>query len=131
MDDSHLTLDGYNFYRANREGMDGGGVGIYVRDDFAVVILATSEPEYLILQITTSQTKILFAAVYRRPPSDYPDELLSSLSTYLPHFHSAIITGDFNINMATPNATNSFKLQSFINRYFLNLVSKHICLPPE
>ena len=35
--------------------MDGGGVGVYVRDDFAVEILATSEPlfdnkpEYLIL----------------------------------------------------------------------------------
>ena len=30
MDDSHLSLDGFNFYRADREGMYGGGVGVYV-----------------------------------------------------------------------------------------------------
>ena len=59
MDDSHLSIDGFNFYRADRREMDGGGVGIYVLDDFAVKTLAASKttfenkPEYLILQITT------------------------------------------------------------------------------
>ena len=34
IDDSHLSLDGFNFYRADREGVDGDGVGVYVRDNF-------------------------------------------------------------------------------------------------
>ena len=128
MDDSHLSLDGFNFYRADREGMDGGGVGVYVRDDFTVEVLAAYEPlsenksEYIILQIVTTHTKILFAAIYRRPPADYPLEFLSRLSIYLPHYSSVIITGDFNINMATPTAPNSSKLQAFIDRHSLYLI---------
>ena len=128
MDDSHLSLDGYTFYRADREGMDGGGVGVYVRCDFAVEILAASKPlfenkpEYIILQVTTLYTKILFAALYRRSPAEYPLDFLESLSTYLRHFSSVIITGDFNINMAAPNTSNSTKLQTFIDRHNLHLV---------
>ena len=128
MDDSHLSLDGYNFYRADREGMGGGGIGVYVRNDFAVEILAASKPlfgnkpEFIILQVTSRHTKILFAALYRRPPAEYPIDFLTCLSTYLPHFSSVIITGDFNINMAIPNASNSANLQTFIDRHNLYLV---------
>ena len=92
----------------------------YVRDDFAVEILAASKPlsqnqlqyktEFLILQISTTHTKILFAAIYRRPPADYPLDFLSCLSTYLSHFSSVTITGDLNINVATPTAPNPAKL---------------------
>ena len=97
-------------------------MGVYVRDDFTVEILATSKPlsqkqpqnkpEFLILQVSTTHTKILFAAIYRRPPADYPHDFLSCLSTYLSHFSSVIITGDLNINMANPTAPNSAKLTS-------------------
>ena len=127
---THLSLDGFNFYRADREGMDGGGVGVrrYMHDDFAVEILDASKPEfdntpeYIILQVTTSHTKILFAAIDHSPPADYPLEFLSCLSTYFRHLSSVIITGDFNINMATPSATNSAKLQAFIDRHSLHLI---------
>ena len=128
MDDSHLSFNGYNFYRADREGTDGGGVGVYVRNDFAVEILAASKPlfenkpEFIILQVTSPQTKILFSALYRRPPAEYPIDFLPCLSTYLPHFSSVINTGDFNINMAIPNASNSANLQTFMDRHNLHLV---------
>ena len=108
IDDSHLSLDGFNFYRAGREGMDGGGVGVYVRDDFTAEVLAASEPlsenkpEYIILQVATTHTKILFAAIYRRSPAEFPHEFLSRLSTYLRHYSSVIITGHFNINIDPP-----------------------------
>ena len=78
MDDFYFSPDDFNFYLADRKGIDGGGVDVFVRDDFAVKILAVSDPlfhnksGYLILKITTSETKILFAAIYRRPPADYP-----------------------------------------------------------
>ena len=89
--------------------MDGGG-------------LFENKPEYRILQVTTTHTKILFGPIYRRPPAEYPLEFLSCLTTYLRHFSSFIITGDFNINMATPTAIDSAKLQAYIDRHSLHLI---------
>ena len=44
--DSHLALDGFNFFHVDCEGMGGRGVGLYVRDSFSVEILFGSEPLY-------------------------------------------------------------------------------------
>ena len=41
--DSHHALDGFNFFHVDREGMGGGGVGLYVRDTFSVEVLACSD----------------------------------------------------------------------------------------
>ena len=107
MDDSHLSLDGFNFYRADREGIDGGGVGVYIRDDFAVEILATSELlfanklEYFILEVLPSRKKFILA-VYCQQPADYPHKCLARLFTYLRHFSFVIITQYVNMNMAAP-----------------------------
>ena len=93
MNDSHLSLEGFNFYRADREGMDCGGVGIYVRNDFAVETLAASKPiseikpEYLILQITTLHTKYY---------------LLPFIAVHSPTIHSNFYHASPRIFVTTP-----------------------------
>ena len=68
--DSHLALDGFNFFHIDGEGMGGGGIGLYVRDPFNVEILAGSKPlhdntpEFIICEMKKDQLKLLFAAVY-------------------------------------------------------------------
>ena len=126
--DSHLTLDGFNFFHVDREGMGGGGVGLYVRDTYSVDVLASSDPhfdntpEYLICEIKKGQLKLLFAAIYRRPHAAYPIRFFDHISTYLPHFTSIIITGDFNINMALPSSPAATHLAHSLNSNSLYLV---------
>ena len=56
--DAVVALDDFNFYRLDKVGCGGGGVGIYVRNYISVNVLAHSDPiydntpEYLILELT-------------------------------------------------------------------------------
>ena len=101
---------------------------VYMYVITSVEVLAASEPRsenkpvYIILQVGTTHTKVLIAAIYRRPPADFPLEFLSRLFTYLPHYSSVIITGVFNMNMAASTAPNSSNLQAFIDRHSLYLI---------
>ena len=67
--------------------MGGGGIGVYVRDRYSVNILASSDtlfdnkPEYLILEINLSHTKLLFAVIYLMLPT-----LLTSSNASLPTY---------------------------------------------
>ena len=126
--DSHLVLDGFNFFHIDREGMGGGGVGLYVRDTYSVQVLANSEPrydntpEFIICEVRRNQLKLLLAVVYRRPHAAYPIHFFNCLANYLPHFPSVIITGDFNMNMALPDSPAALHLNNAINSNSLHLV---------
>ena len=76
--DLYLALDGFNFIHVDREGMGGGGVGLYVHDTYSVEVLACSDPlynntlEYIIRELKKGELRLLFADVYRRPHASYP-----------------------------------------------------------
>ena len=108
--------------------MGGGGVGLYVRDTYSVEVLATSDPiydnspEFIICELRKDQLRLLFAAVYRRTHASYPVHFFDCLSSHLANFSSAIITGDFNMNMALPNSPDAIHLQDSIRSNSLQLV---------
>ena len=108
--------------------MGGGGIGVYVHDHYSVNILASSDtlyankPEYLILEIDISYTKLRFAVIYPRPHAAYLFSFFKCLSAYLLHFTSVIVTGDFNMNMATPNSPPAVSLQNLLDSHSLFLV---------
>lgn len=123
--DDHLSLEGFNFFRVDREGQLGGGVGAYVRNYFTVKILAQSHgniPEFIVLELINEQTKILFAVVYRKPASAYPTKFFECLSPFLPQFTNVIVTGDFNLNMCE-HAAGAANLRDLIESHSLSLVS--------
>ena len=125
--DNILNLEGFNFYRLDRVGMGGGGVGIFVRDSFCVTVLEQSDPmydnkpEFIILDLISGGNKLLFAVVYRRPHAAYPTEFFACLTNLLPLYHNVVVTGDFNINMAKENGASKF-LSTHINASNLHLV---------
>ena len=108
--------------------MGGGGVGLYVGDSFGVEVLSASDPvfdnatEFIICEIRKDQLRLLFAAVYRRPHAFYPIHFFDCLATHLPLYPSAIITGDFNINMALPDSPDAVHLHNSICSNSLHLI---------
>lgn len=67
--DTQLALRGYNFFRHDRVGKAGGGVGIYVKVKYRVKILVMSNipfdnsSEFMIAEVTHEHIKVLFAVV--------------------------------------------------------------------
>ena len=98
--DSHLALDGFNFFHVDREGMGGGGVGLYLRNSFSVNILCTSDPftindnspEFLICELKKGQLRLLFAAVYPYTLSTSLTISLITSPTFLPSSSPVILT---------------------------------------
>lgn len=84
---SSIHIGGYNFFRVDRLGKHGGGVGIYVRDHFESSIIAQSEPqydnspEYIILNISFGNEKLLMAGIYARPKCAYPTNFFNLISS--------------------------------------------------
>ena len=108
--------------------MSGGGVGLNVCDSFSVEILSASDPvfdnatEFSICEIRQDQLRLLLAAVYRRPHASYPIYFFDCLATHLALYSSAIITGDFNINMALPDSPDAVHLHNSICSNSLQLI---------
>lgn len=136
--DSHLTIDGFNFFRADRSGKEGGGVGMYVREFLTVKVLACStgtfenKPEYLVSEIScpNKNLKFLCGLAYCRPQANYPAQFFNLLATYLPHYENVIIMGDLNIDVSS-SSNSSKRLHNYLHSHNLNLVSTeptHHCL---
>lgn len=106
MEDSVIAMVGYSFFRNDRLGKGGGGVGVYVKENLKVRTLVKSggmfdnKPEYLFLEINSNNlNKLLFSVAYRRPEATFLHQFFSDLSELLPTYNNLIITGDFNSNL--------------------------------
>jgi hypothetical protein len=99
-----VELPGYVLLRNDRTGKGGGGVAIYIRDDIPSKILAISEPKYskrpefLLVELSVHNIKILLCVVYRPPKAGYITELEENLHYFLPNYRHSLIMGDFNAN---------------------------------
>ena len=129
--DSHLQLPEYHMLRHDRVGKQGGGIALYVRNNFATKILSTSEPqfdnspEFLIAEIAYVNVKILVAVVYRRPSGSIPHQFFEILSNIIPSYNNIIVTGDFNCNLLTPAKPETSALQNLISNLSLHIVSTY------
>ena len=100
----------FTFLRKDRSVQHGGGVGIFVRDNFDPKIIKLpqnlTQPEVLFLELTVNNVKLAVGVIYKPPKIPYGvmatiQETLAYITTKYEH---VIITGDFNINFLAPES---------------------------
>lgn len=106
MSNDLVSFPGYQIYRNDRLGKGGGGVALYVREDFVVRILAASDgefsglPEFLVAEVHgNSFCKSLISVVYRAPNLKFPIDFWEIQAKLSPSYRHSIIMGDFNMNL--------------------------------
>uniref|UniRef100_A0ABD2WJK5 Endonuclease/exonuclease/phosphatase domain-containing protein n=1 Tax=Trichogramma kaykai TaxID=54128 RepID=A0ABD2WJK5_9HYME len=126
---SPLSLPGFNFYHHDRLKRKGGGVGLYVRSDFKVSTIFTSDqrylnrPEYAMYSIEHCSFKLLLAVVYRHPKAAYPFTFFDTISEILHQYKNVLILGDFNISMIKSRNRHTRYIRNLTKTYNLHLVS--------
>ena len=71
-----FNIDGYNLIQANRVNKKGGGVGIYINNNYDYIIrsdLSNSTPEYesLFIELVSKNKKsIVLGCIYRAPNTE-------------------------------------------------------------
>ena len=101
----HLfKIGGYKFFHKDRIAKNGGGIGLFVRDQIKVKLINLPQvilhPEVLFVELTINQTKIAVGVLYKPPKIPYGifatmHETLAYISTKYTH---NIILGDMNVN---------------------------------
>ncbi|KYN29318.1 hypothetical protein ALC57_01244 [Trachymyrmex cornetzi] len=126
--DSLVSLRGYYLVRSDREGRGGGGVGFYVRDGIHTEHMASSpnmycaQPEYVMLSVTAGGCKpFLLAVVYRPPKVGHLSFFWADFERLHPSFSSAIIIGDFNIDLNC-RSFDSDSLLDYSSSYHLFII---------
>jgi len=111
---SMFSLDGYRFIRNDREGKEGGGVGLYYRDCLECKVVHMSEsaysfkPEFLACEIRHRAWKVLVVIVYRPPKCGLRNSIFEFLEDSLPQWNNVVVMGDFNIDMAGKSSDRTF-----------------------
>lgn len=99
-------IEGYNFIRHDREGKEGGGLGIYIKKMFNYKIIATSQaqynrkPEFVIFEVSLGW-KLLVCATYKPPKLGHISDCFDLIGNLLPTYTHFLMLGDFNINLST------------------------------
>lgn len=116
IDNGQIAIDGYNFFRMDRDDR-GGGVGVYIRADLQATVLdivrVDRSLEQLWLAVKISNVNYAIGVLYR-PPSqsviDAVDLLEDSVTNVLPISDQIILIGDINIDLLKlhNNACNLF-----------------------
>ena len=108
--DAEVTHDfpGYSLFRCDRDGRQGGGVALYVRDDLTCETLGSIDNgvcELLVVQI--HQLNTVVAVLYRPPDTRIAEftPILSQLDTLLCELQdptpNIVLMGDFNFQDQT------------------------------
>ncbi|CAB0041551.1 unnamed protein product [Trichogramma brassicae] len=125
----HLRRRALDLARSKR-GKEGGGIGLYVREDLAVEKLVATEsiynytPEYQIISIKNSNNvKLIFATIYRSPEAGYSEEFFEVFYRLLPLYDNVIVTMGFNIHVNRPNVQHVGRLIKQLEQLSLHLVS--------
>ena len=105
--DDDLCIPGYCIYRKDRGSRHGGGVALYINDNFNCIPLNSNDipnadrVECLWLQITRNKRKPVVVGTMYRPPNSnqqYSEDILDILE-YVTNVHdSVIVMGDLNYN---------------------------------
>lgn len=98
---SAISIDGYTFYRADRDGR-GGGTGIYIKNTFkSTAIELNIFVEQVWIRVKIGKTVYAIGSVYRAPAVDinsFLERFEDTLSDILPTCDEMLCLGDFNIN---------------------------------
>jgi Endonuclease/Exonuclease/phosphatase family. len=129
LSDNLVRIPGYVLLRHDRGGKRGGGVAAYVRDDLPHKVIARSVPsplnpgpEYMAVQVTLRNVKLLVVVVYNPPDVHNLNGIDELLSDYMPFVEHIIIMGDFNIDVSIENLPQTLKLKNLISLFNLHLL---------
>lgn len=100
--DSLVSLNGYKLFRADRKKR-GGGVAIYVKMNINCKFVARNEEskkiEFLFIEISAKDRKLLLGSVYRPHRSIPFDNFIKQIEVMTATYSDVLITGDFNSNL--------------------------------
>lgn len=100
-----IEIDGFHVHRLDRTGRQCGGVAVFVKNVHKSKILSVSAlpnvsttryPEYIILEITLNECKILFACIYRPPKVGHMDIFENDLLSHIFNYKYVFLAGDLN-----------------------------------
>nr|CAI5857268.1 unnamed protein product [Callosobruchus analis] len=118
-----VSVDGYSFYRKDRDGR-GGGIGVYISNEIKCeqIIITyyidddASVIEQLWLKLQFRSSTVALGILYRPPKGNLPlavealDTLLSHLSVVYDHI---LVLGDVNVNMFNINNKITLCFESY------------------
>ena len=111
-----FTIDGYKIFRRDRKSKRGGGVCLYVREEYEckhIKIPNTPEsPEILWVEVSVNHKKIAIGTLYKAPniPCKTFYDAYDSLVYIFSKYEDPILTGDFNVNMLDTESLDFKKL---------------------
>lgn len=132
-----VNFGGYiSFNTVRRHGLRGGGVSIFVKDNFQCRIIDSLSKcedviETVFVEGQREHKKILVGCIYRPPGGNSNEfllileDILSNISTSA--YESVILAGDFNYNLL--NAITDIPCSDFLNIMFLKSYSPSISKP--
>lgn len=115
-----FMIDGYKIFRNDRKNKRGGGVCLYVREEYEckrIKIPNTPEsPEVLWVEVTVNHKKIAIGTLYKAPniPCKTFYDAYDSLVYIFSKYEDPILTGDFNVNMLNTESSDLKKLNDSI-----------------
>ena len=98
--DGALSIPGFTFYRCDRINRTGGGVLIYVSDEYTVVPLPLDSidgHEFLFCNVNSGTSTFMIGAVYRPPAEKVSPSLCELLDTVGGCGKKQFVVGDFNL----------------------------------
>lgn len=146
VDDTVITLAGYDVFRADRtSGKQGGGICCWIKDSYSVKILffesAFIDVEILILRINHREFRCILATLYfphgrilnKDLESRLCDYIVDTIDDFLNIYpnYSVIITGDFN-HVSTTMFESAYNLENVVvSPTRLNNILDLILLPGD
>lgn len=113
-------IDGYKIFRQDRKNKRGGGVCIYVREEFECKRIkipnSPESPEMLWVEVLVNHKKLAIGTLYKAPniPCKTFYDAYDSLVYIFSKYEDPILTGDFNVNMLDKESPDFKKLNDSI-----------------
>ena len=131
--DNSILLDGYDFFRCDRDTGKGGGVLFFYKNTLPSNLLEkvniNSKIEALLLEILFNNNKLNILLVYRSPSSIKADDkiFVETLEKYLKLDMNLIVVGDFNLPKTDWNKlllSRKDKISSYFQELCLSQIVK-------
>ena len=122
--DAEVSIDGYNIFRRDRN-THGGGIAIYIKNDFPATLCAEFMPNHLELlwvRVHLPHLKpILIGCCYRPPGTDtqYLDDLCDLIDRVSDVNGEMFLLGDMNIDWLANHCPMKKKMVSLISVFRL------------
>ena len=107
-----FEINGYNIFRNDRKNKRGGGVCLYVREEYQCKRIkipnSPQSPEMLWVEVLVNHKKIAIGTLYKAPniPSRTFYDAYDSLVYIFSKYEDPILIGDFNVNMLNPESSD-------------------------